>query len=48
MGRQKILLTQNSVRAGFAVNSSARIAELSAKPAPTTQNLKLSPNHAAD
>jgi len=35
-------LTQNSVRAGFVVNSSAVTKELSAKPAPTTQNSKLS------
>jgi hypothetical protein len=32
------LLTQNSVRAGFVVNSFAMNKELSAKPAPTTQN----------
>ena len=35
------LLTQNSVRAGFVVNSFAMTKELSAKPAPTTQNSKL-------
>lgn len=35
-------LTQNSLRAGFVVNSSAESKDLAAKPAPTTQNSTLS------
>ena len=37
-----LFLTQNFVRAGFVANSFAESTDLSAKPAPTTQNSTLS------